>query len=400
MRTPKYRKHSSGQARVTLGGNTYYLGKYGTKESHDEYKRLVGEFIACGGVVIPESAKGDLAIAEMFLAYLGWAKEHYGKGSGELDRIKRIIRLVNEQYSHIEASKFGFAQFEAIRNSMVRTGVGRKYVNESTKRLIRIFKWAASRGMIQPSVPQSLAMIEPLKRGRTTAPEPKAVKPVEPEVVDQTLLHLPKVVADMVRLQSLIGCRPGEVCMIMPKHVDRSGDVWEICFDQHKTAWKGKSRTVYVGPRAQLILRPYLLRGEDEFCFSPRESERQRRAAQHASRTTPISCGSRPGSNRKRNPKRAARSHYDDASYRRAIHRACDKAFPAPEGLTDDQVKEWQRSHRWSPNQLRHSFGTAVRRTEGIEAARILLGHSDAATTTIYAEQDRCKAIEAAMRVG
>ena len=41
-----------------------------------------------------------------------------------------------------------------------------------------------------------------------------------------------------------------------------------------------------------------------------------------------------------------------------------------------------------------------MRRTEGIEAARLLLGHSDAATTTIYAEADRQKAIDTARKIG
>lgn len=400
MRTPKYRKHSSGQARVTLNGQTFYLGKYNSTESRDKYNRLIGEYFANGGALISSDADDDLRVVEMFLAYLTWAKNHYGPDSGELDRIKRIIRLVKQTYGESEATKFGYIQFEAVRRSLLDRGVGRKYINESMKRLIRIFRWAASRGMIPPSVPESLGMIESLKRGRTTAAEPSDVKPVDHDVVQQTLAFLPDVVADMVRLQSLIGCRPGEVCLITPGIVDRSGDVWEVHLDKHKTAWKGKSRTLYIGPKGQDLLRPYLLRADDDFCFSPRDSEKKRRALQHAARTTPLSCGSRPGSNRKRNPKRSPRNHYDDASYRRAIHRACEKAFPPPEDLSEDKVKDWKRSHRWSPNQIRHTFGTKVRRTEGIEAARILLGHSDAATTTIYAERDRQKAIEAAARIG
>ena len=115
-------------------------------------------------------------------------------------------------------------------------GVGRKHVNELMKLLVRIFQWAASRGLIPPSVPQALAMIEPLKRGRTTAPEPTPVLPVDAAVVEETIKQLPPVVADMVRVQMLIGCRPGELCKIMPVMIDRSGDVWEIRLQEHKTA--------------------------------------------------------------------------------------------------------------------------------------------------------------------
>ena len=113
MRIPKYRKHASGQARVTLGGRTYYLGKYGTKASKAEYNRLVGEFIASGGVIIPDDVGDDLTIAEMLLSYIAWAKQNYRADGTELHKIKRIVRTINESYSRSNAVKFGFAQFEA-----------------------------------------------------------------------------------------------------------------------------------------------------------------------------------------------------------------------------------------------------------------------------------------------
>lgn len=38
---PKYRKHSSGQARVTINGRDYLLGPHGSKASIREYDRLI-----------------------------------------------------------------------------------------------------------------------------------------------------------------------------------------------------------------------------------------------------------------------------------------------------------------------------------------------------------------------
>jgi hypothetical protein len=41
---PAYRLHKpSGQARVIVGGEHFYLGKYGSPESREEYARLVSE---------------------------------------------------------------------------------------------------------------------------------------------------------------------------------------------------------------------------------------------------------------------------------------------------------------------------------------------------------------------
>jgi hypothetical protein len=41
FRTPKYRLHrGSGQALVQINGDRIYLGKYDTKESKEEYRKL------------------------------------------------------------------------------------------------------------------------------------------------------------------------------------------------------------------------------------------------------------------------------------------------------------------------------------------------------------------------
>ncbi len=54
----------------------------------------------------------------------------------------------------------------------------------------------------------------------------------------------------------------------------------------------------------------------------------------------------------------------------------------------------------WHPNQLRHSAATAIRKEFGIEAASVILGHSDIGVTQVYAESDKAKAIEVARRIG
>ena len=74
-----------------------------------------------------------------------------------------------------------------------------------------------------------------LQKGRTPARETEPVVPVSDEVVEKTLPILPEVVADMVRFQRLTGCRPGEVCILRPRDVDRSGEIWRYVPASHKT---------------------------------------------------------------------------------------------------------------------------------------------------------------------
>jgi integrase len=278
------------------------------------------------------------------------------------------------------------------------------------RRLIAVFKWAAAEGRIPASVPQTLAIIPGLRKGKCNLPDPDPILPVEDADVDATLPHLPEVVADMVRLQRATGMRPAETCILRPCDLDRSKDVWEYTPSRHKTEHHGKERKVFIGPKGQEVLLRYLARSPQDYCFRPIDSESKRRAALHAARKTPLSCGNKPGSNRKRKPKRSAGDHYTTCSYRRAIHRACDKAFPHPEyakavvsKLTKEQKAElakWQADHRWAPNQLRHTAATEIRREFGLEAAQVILGHSQANVTQVYAERDLAKGIEVAKRIG
>ena len=87
---------------------------------------------------------------------------------------------------------------------------------------------------------------------------------------------------------------------------------------------------------------------------------------------------------------------YTVESFRKAIHHACDKAFD-PDG-EKRAVKDY--SHHWNPNQLRHSWGTRVRKDFGIEEASARLGHSNLSTTEIYARRSLNKAVEVALKIG
>jgi integrase len=62
--------------------------------------------------------------------------------------------------------------------------------------------------------------------------------------------------------------------------------------------------------------------------------------------------------------------------------------------------KVWRRENIWHPNQLRHSFATLVRKTHGLDAAQVLLGHASAEVTEIYAEADRARAQRIICEVG
>ena len=390
--TPKYRRHRhSGQAIVTFNGRDHYLGPYGTKASRAEYDRLIAEWLAVGRRP-PESIAGNPAtIVELAAAYWGFAQGYYrknGQPTRTLERVKMSLRILKDSYAEILAADFGPLALQAIRVGLVNQGKARKYVNTLVEQIKRCFKWGVAQEIVPAAVFHGLSTVEGLRRGRTDAPESEPIGPVASSVVDATLLHLPPVVADMVRIQSLTGCRPGEICMLRPCDLDRSGDVWAFRPRSHKTEHHGRGRVIFVGPQAQEILRPYLLRDAGAYCFTPADSERRRLEARHELRKTAMSCGNRPGSNRRRRPKRFPRDHYDTGAYANCIRRAADLADRRAHD-TDKPIAVGERIvPRWTPNQLRHGLATNLRKKFGLEAVQVVLGHARADVSQIYAERD------------
>jgi len=64
FRTPKYRlRKGSGQALVQVNGERIYLGKYGTQESKQRYRRIVSEWLASGRKPTPPTIEPCIASA-------------------------------------------------------------------------------------------------------------------------------------------------------------------------------------------------------------------------------------------------------------------------------------------------------------------------------------------------
>ena len=224
--------------------------------------------------------------------------------------------------------------------------------------------------------------------------------PVASETVAATLPYLPPIVRDMVQLQTASGCRPGEVCILRPADVDRSTNPWRYVPLTHKAEHFDRQRVIFFGPQAQEILRPYLLRDAEAYCFTPADSERKRLEDRHQARKTPLSCGNLPATIRKRRRKRPPGERYNTGAYANCVRRASDLADRhAHKG--DPSIPVEQRIvPRWTPNQLRHLKGTEVRRRYGLEGAQVVLGHSKADVSEIYAQRDMSLAAKIMTEVG
>jgi integrase len=432
--TLSYLRHKpTNQAYVRMsdgkGGRTViYLGVFDSPESRAEHARiLAGMAAAPSPEAAAMSARGspaDVTVNEILLAFLRYADRHYRRTDGsptdEVGQYKQTFRVVRALLGHTRAVEFGPLALKAVRQGMVDAGWCRNLVNQRVGRVRRVFKWAASEELLPAAVFQALATVQGLQAGRTPARESEAIGPVDDATVDATLAHLNRHVLGLVEFQRLTGCRPGEACAVRRCDIEMSGAVWLYRPGQHKTAWRGKRRVVYVAERAQALLREYFTPDIDAYLFSPRRAVAELHADRAAKRRTPRypSHARRNAEKRAAAPARRAAEKYKVTAYEHAIARACDKAFPAPkplgrrEGesrrvwrdrLSGDQRKElaaWQSSHRWHPNQLRHLFATDVRKAHGLEAAQVLLGHSRADVTQVYAARNEALAASVAEKIG
>ena len=414
-RPPQYRlHHSTKQAVVSYFGKHIYLGPYGSQRSLERYQKLLKEWESerhRRSVSLPKDsddptnapavsltaaklrdkrrAGAPITISEVIFVYRKHTHNYYRKNgtvTREAGIIDDALRILRKHFGRTFIANFGPLALDTLREAMIdELDWSRKYLNKQVNRIRSMFKWAAAKEIVDATVSGVLRELPGLKKGRSRARETSRIRPVSDAIVNATIAALPNVVADMVRVQRLTSARPGEICSMAPVDLDRTADVWIYRPAEYKTEHFEKDRIIAIGPRAQKVLAPYLQdRAPESFCFSPVESELQRRAVAAANRKTPLSCGNCRGSNRVARPQRKANERYTTDSYRRAIHRVCDKLD----------------LEKWSPNRLRHTASTEIRRRFGIDAARAVDGHSAASTTEIYAELDLNKAVEVMRALG
>jgi integrase len=333
---PSYRLHKSdGRAVVTLNGHDVYLGKYGTTESRAEYDRVIAEWLATGRGRPPVSATStpdDPTVSEVILAFWGHAQEHYrrrdGSATGEIDNYRDALRPLRRLYGSSLAADFGPLKLKAARQSMIDAGLARTTINRRIGRIVSVFKWAASEELIPVSVYQSLRTVSGLSKGRSAARESAPVRPVPAADVDAIRPFVARQVWAMIELQMFTGMRPGEVTAMRTGDIDRSGDVWVYTPSSHEMSYRDQDRRIFLGPKAQGVLRPWLKADPGLFLFRACDARTERHAAMRARRKSKVQPSqvdrSRPGA------KRRPGLRYSVRGYNRAVRKACAKANVPP----------------------------------------------------------------------
>ena len=270
---PSHHK-ASGQSVVRLNGRDFYLGPHGSPKATSEYDRIIAEWLAHGRQ-LPDRNAG-LSVAELILAYVDHAEAYYTKGgqpTSEFGVICQAMKWLRKSGSKVRVDEFGPRSFKTIRQMMIDAGLSRGTVNAYMNRIRRCFRWAVEQELALPAVLQSLQAVSGLKQGRSEARELRPVKPVPQSLVDTVLPHIAAQVAAMIQFQLLTACRPGEVCIIRGCDIDMTGHVWIFRPARHKTEHHDSRREIFIGPKAQALIRPWLRTELEAYLFQPSEAE-------------------------------------------------------------------------------------------------------------------------------
>ena len=402
---PQYRYHKPRDAACvdlfdasTGRKRRVYLGKYDTPESRREYLRVLQEWEDGGrvldGVSKPEkthtaAAPGETVGALLLAYWQHWKAKRGVTGDGDMggrDFAQRsALRVCRRVAGADGVEAFGPLRLQEVREAMIAEGWARRTVNDAVRAVVSAFEWGVAQERVPPDRLVALRSIKGLRRGEQGVKSETVRTAVPLATVEATRPELSPVVRAVVDLLLYTGARTGEITAMRPIDLDTTGTVWTFTPEHHKGEWRGHERTIYLGPKSQEVVKPYLNRPVDAFMFSPAESVAQGHAAKREGRT------SHPSVNRSRDERRAASTgrrdgeRYNADTLRRAIGRACDRA-----GVD-----------RWTPHQLRHLAATMLRKEHGLEIASLVLGHGSATLTdAVYAARDADAIKDVIARVG
>ncbi len=407
---PSYRKQktkSGDRAFVELGGSRVYLGAYDSSASREAYARAISEW-ASNGLHTP-AADDAMTVSEIVARYWEHVTEYYckhGRPTKEQANIRITMRSLCKRYGRTPAAEFGPLALKAVRQSLIDADRARVYINDQIGRIKRLFKWAVENELVPATVHHGLLAVAGLRCGRSGARETDPIRPVADESIDAVQPHVSRQVWALIRLQRLTAMRPGEAVIMRGCDIDTSGELWEYEPSEHKGEHHDRDRIVPLGPKARRIVQEFLKPDLSAYLFSPADADVERRAVARARRKTKVqpSQAHRGERSRRRMERdqrgRAPKDRYTVDSYRRAVTRGCEAAFPVPDGATKPEVRAWRKAHHWHPHQIRHRCATDVRKELGIEAAQIWLGHTRANVTEIYAERNFSVARELARKIG
>lgn len=252
---PPLRYHStSGRYYVWHSNKRHTMGrtKPEAEARHREFVRglITGE---------PERPAGGLLIVEALGRY---RREAIPKMEPRLKhRATKAIDSIAMNFPALPVEFLRFAHLEQIVQQWCespgkRGPLSANYIRALLSSIRQAWKWLALRDLVTAeSCGKVTLAVQSIKIPAQVIPP---AVPVTAEQFQKTMAECDLVTRDMATIQLLTGMRTGELLRLSAAEIDRTKSVWVYTPKQHKNAWRGKGRRIYLDSECQRILEPYL----------------------------------------------------------------------------------------------------------------------------------------------
>ena len=265
-----------------------------------------------------------------------------------------------------------------IQEDLNNYGYAKTHCNDLLNDMRQIFKWGEARRLVPAGKFEHLKTVEPLQEGRENDDR---YWEVADEVIERTLQLLLPVYQAIIRILWWTGARPKEILRMRVGDIERDVvedngqkvEMWSLSPKAHKTAKKNKGRVIAFGSREQEVLIPYLAsKTTDKFVFSPEDAVTQRKQEARATRKTKVQPSQVERERvRKENPKRKYNPCFATDAVGNALRDAIANA--------NKTLPEGERIPEWTLYCLRHKYVSEYVEKYGVEAAALMVGHTDTA---------------------
>jgi integrase len=449
---PSYRRHSGGQACVSVRDRTgrrreILLGRYDSPDSRHQYERVLAVLKVHHGYYPFENDAGGrndtdgLTVDQVILEWWKDAERRLGEGSKELAQYRYALRYVRTLYGSSPAAAFSPKRFKTVRQRMVealqylvkpvgvdgakprwlpeyrvkvqenvaqlkdgewhrvevlgsRQAFSRKVINRNLVRVRAVFSWAVSEELIPASVAHGLREVKGVQQGDRQVKESKPQSPAFWADVERVLPHCTRPVAAMLHLQWFTGMRSAEVRAMRTVDIDRTDpQVWEYRPGSDAGPY-GAHKNAWRGQTRVVALGPACIEVLKPWINdkAPLEYLFQPRLAVaevNARRRRDRKSPRWPSHVRTQEAKRSARPKRPPG--------ACYSDSSYPQAVARACARA---GVKFNPYALRHGRKMAVAREFGSDAARAVLGQKSIDATEHYGEIDQAHAREVMKKLG
>lgn len=227
-----------------------------------------------------------------------------------------------------------------FRDHLIKVGLSRKTIREYLNKTIRWIGFAWEQGEVSQSTflaCQSIWMPNP-RQGRP----PIRTQPVRWTDIQQILPHLPVPIQHLIQLHWLTAARPNEIVRLNAQELEQTRPcltLWHL--KNHKGAWRGEQRTLFFGQAAMSILAVMAV-GANGYYFPSVKNKLGFLAR---------------------------------LSYQRIV-KNCTVSL-VENGILKNPPE-------WTIRGIRSGRAKQIQQSHGLEAARVLLGHSHQSMTSHY----------------